>query len=389
MRVVVLGAGALGAAVALALSIRGARVTHIESERPGAGTTSRGAGLVGEALWHPASIRLAQRSLEMLDELSRDGERSSHPFRFHTVGSTTLLAPRHVPAARALARMQAREGVPVREVEANDLVGLPRHAGMRVDDVALGLHYPRDGWALPRLYAEVCSLKAQLLGARHVRGEGRIMRDERGVAVWAAGERHEADAVVVACGVWTRRVLREAKLDAPLLAYRTQALRLPDPRAESVPNVHDLVQGLYLRPGLPRQLVAGDGTTTAPEDLLRWRAEADEAFVAHTLRRLTHRFPYLAGDARAVEAWAGIEAATPDRLLLAGPHPHDPRVWLLAGGNGHGFMRAPAAGESLAERLLGERPRVDLAPFDPARFPSMDADFPIREGFAIEGPALK
>lgn len=387
MRVVILGAGVMGAPLALALARGGARVTLVEKERPGSGTSSRGAGLVAEGMWHPTSLRLVARSIELLREMSAEGEAQGHPFRFHGTGSTTLVPPRLVPAAHAIARMQQREGVPVRLLQPDDLRGLPRHEGLRVDDVALGLHYPRDGWALPRLYSEVSHGMAQLAGARVLRGEARVMREGERVAAWVGGERIDADAVVVAAGVWTRGILREAGLDAPLLAYRTQALKLADAGAESFPILHDAVQGMYLRPGIPQHLVAGNGTTTTPEDVLRWRAEADDAFVESALRRLRHRFPGLEG--RVAESWAGIEAATPDRLLLAGPHPEDARVWLFAGGNGHGFMRAPAAAESLAAMLLGRSPRVDLAAYAPARFPSMSPDFAIREGFSLEEPALK
>ncbi|HUR69787.1 MAG TPA: FAD-dependent oxidoreductase [Candidatus Thermoplasmatota archaeon] len=386
MNVVVLGAGVMGAATAFELARHGAEVVLVEPLAPGGGTSSRGAGLVCEGLWHPASLRLASRSIEILQAVSRSGDEEGHPFRFHPTGSTTLLSADQVPGARALAAMQAREGVPVREVVGEDIRGLPRHAGMRVDDVALALHYPRDGWALPRMYAEVCSIGARMMGAMHVRGEARIVREPLSVEV--EGERHRADAIVVACGVWTPRVLATADLRAPILAYRTQALRFSDTRAEGVPILHDAVQGFYLRPGIPQQLIAGDGTTTRPEDVGAWRAEGDDDFVAHTRRRLRHRFPFLAPDA-AVDAWAGIEAATPDRLLLAGRHPGARDVWLLAGGNGHGFMRAPAAAEALAAMVRGKAPRIDMAAFDPARFAGHDGRFPIREGYSLEHPVLK
>lgn len=389
MDVVVVGAGVFGAATALELARRGARVTHVERERPGAGTSSRGAGLVAEGMWHPTSLRLVARSIEIFERMSREGEELAHPFRFHQTGSTTLIPPRLAAAARALAKKQRDLGVPVREVEPNDLRGLRHHEQMRVDDVAVGLHYEHDGWGLPRLFAEVCSLQAQTLGVVHVRGEARLRRLPGGVRVEVEGrEPIGADAIVVAGGVWTRAFLRSGDLDAPLQAYRTQAMRLTRLDADKVPILHDAVQGFYLRPGIPQHLVAGNGTTTTPEDLARWEAEGDAAFIESTRRRLAHRFPWLADVPAGVEAWAGIEAATPDRLLFAGPHPDDARVWLLAGGNGHGFMRAPAAAESLAQHLLGHAPTIDLSAYAPGRFKHMSQAFDIREGFSLEEPAL-
>lgn len=385
MKVVVIGAGVMGASTALSLVRGGADVTLVEMEAAGSGTSSRGAGLVSEAMWNPTSLRLVKRTIEILETTSREGQERGHPFRFHQVGSSTLLPPRLIPHARKLAKMQQGEGADVREVAARDVEALPRHSRIHVDDVALALHYPRDGWALPRLFSEVAAHTAHLLGARVLRGAARVVRAPERIEVRVGAERIAVDGVVVAAGVWTRRVLREAGLDAPLLAYRTQALRLGNAHAEGVPAIHDAVQGFYLRPGIPQHLVAGDGTSTTPEDIDRWQPQADPGFVELTLRRLHHRFPYLPTHPR-VEAWAGIDAATPDRLLLAGTHPDDPRIWLLAGGNGHGFMRAPAAGESLAAIMLGRTPPVDIAAFAPSRFPDMSMDFSIREGFSIEDP---
>jgi len=70
MRVAVVGAGVMGVALASALHDRGAEVTLVEAVAPGAGTSSRGAGLVCEGMWHPTSLRLVLRSMTILDRLS-------------------------------------------------------------------------------------------------------------------------------------------------------------------------------------------------------------------------------------------------------------------------------------------------------------------------------
>jgi sarcosine oxidase subunit beta len=55
-------------------------------------------------------------------------------------------------------------------------------------------------------------------------------------------------------------------------------------------------------------------------------------------------------------------------------------LFVAAGWQGHGFMRAPALGEAAAEAVLGENP---LPEFDPTRFDG-DEEFPIVEGMAVE-----
>ena len=384
VRVAVVGGGVLGVSVAAALVGRGVETVLVDATGPGSGTSSRGAGLVCEGLWHPTGVALVRRSLELLDEMGRRGEEEGHPFRFHPTGSSTLVPEALVPAVRRLVARQRAWGAEVRTMGPDEAAALPRHASVRLDDAAEVVHYPRDGWALPRLYCEVLAYLLQDKGLRTVKGAARLRRDAEKVRLEVAGQPVPADAVVVAAGIHTRALLRGAGLDAPLAAYRTQALRFHHADAHEVPILHDAVQGFYLRPSWPGQLVAGDGTTTTPEDPDAWRREADAAFLEDTARRLRHRFPSLR-DGIATEAWAGLDAATPDRLLLAGRHPDADDVWLLAGGTGHGFMRAPAAGESLAATLVGERPRVDLAPYDPARFRGrLDAPFAIREGYTLD-----
>lgn len=386
MKVVVVGSGVLGVSAAWALQEGGAEVTLVEADSPGAGTSSRGAGLVCEGMWHPTSLKLALRSRERLEELG--GLDETGPFTFHRVGSTTLVPEELAEGARALARHQANAGADVRVLHPSELRGLPRHEGLRLDDAAIALHYPRDGWALPRLYAEIGNYYLEELGARHVRARARLVRGESGWRVRAGDETLAADHVVLATGIHTRALLREAGLDAPLAPYRTQALRFHHPDAARVPMIHDAVQGFYLRPHWAGQLVAGNGTTTNREDPDAWKRDADEAFVELTRRRIAHRFPHLASG-RVTSSWAGLDTATPDRLLLAGAYPGEPGLWLLAGGNGHGFMRAPAAGECLAALVIGKRPPVDISAYDPARFRGSSGEFEIREGYSLESPSFK
>lgn len=380
MRVAVVGAGVMGVSAAAGLLRGGAEVTLVERSGPGAGTSSRGAGLVCEGMWHPTSLALVRRSMEILGALGGEGD----PFRLHVVGSSTLVPEARVPAVRRLVARQREWGADARILSPAEARDLPRHGHLRLDDVAEVVHYPRDGWALPRLYAEATAYALGAEGLAHRKGEARLRREGEGVALEVDGERVPADAVVVAAGIHARAVLRGAGLDAPLTPYRTQAVRFHHPQAHEVPLLHDAVQGFYLRPGWPGQLLAGDGTTTTPEDPDRWRMEADAGFLQDTRRRLRHRFPGFA-DGHLTDSWTGLDAATPDRLLLAGRHPDAEGLWLLAGGNGHGFMRAPAAGESLAALVLGRRPPVDLTAYDPARFRGkMGEPFAIREGYTLD-----
>jgi sarcosine oxidase subunit beta len=89
-------------------------------------------------------------------------------------------------------------------------------------------------------------------------------------------------------------------------------------------------------------------------------------------------------------AWAGLCTATPDGDPLLGPVGEG--VFVAAGWQGHGFMRAPAIGEIVAEGVLAsldgreandpESPWIDA--FAPDRFDG-DEEFEIAEGMSVEG----
>ena len=65
-------------------------------------------------------------------------------------------------------------------------------------------------------------------------------------------------------------------------------------------------------------------------------------------------------------AWAGLRPWLPDGLPALGRSRTG--VWVATGHEGAGIGLGPVSGELLAAALSGERPALDLAPFDPDRF---------------------
>jgi len=84
-------------------------------------------------------------------------------------------------------------------------------------------------------------------------------------------------------------------------------------------------------------------------------------------RRLTTTFPVFRG-ARIGRSWAGYIDVTPDALPVMSPVDAVPGFFLASGFSGHGFGIGPAAGEFMADLVLGRTPRADARPFRFARF---------------------
>jgi len=144
------------------------------------------------------------------------------------------------------------------------------------------------------------------------------------------------------------------------------------------PMCYDATGGFYLRPHAAG-LLAGDGTEDREADPDAYERDADPAFADGLLERVSYRVPSIAdGDHGLERAWAGLCTATPDRDPLVGRIRDG--LYVATGFQGHGFMRAPAIGERLAEEIL-DGGRIDA--FDPTRFRGDEA-FDVVEGMALD-----
>ena len=74
----------------------------------------------------------------------------------------------------------------------------------------------------------------------------------------------------------------------------------------------------------------------------------------------------LAGvDAASAATATCLYTSTANGHFIIGPHPDMPQLTVVSACSGHGFKHSAALGESLAQQLLGETPRISLAPFAP------------------------
>ena len=216
MRVVVIGAGVVGAAVAVGLAERGAEVTVLEAARPGAGTTGTSFAWVNSANKEP----------EHYHALNHAGVRAHHafageraPWFFPTGNLEWAVTDRHRSALAArMERLHGRD-YPARWLTARQAQELEPDLAVPGDDADYAF-FPEEGHALPLV------LLARLLGEARDRGV-RVLtgsavvgvdRTATGAVVTSAdGARHPADVVVSCSGRWTGGVARWAGIDVPLV----------------------------------------------------------------------------------------------------------------------------------------------------------------------------
>jgi sarcosine oxidase, subunit beta len=332
-RIVVAGAGAIGASIAYHLALAGARdVVLAERAEVASGSTGKAMGGVRQQFSTEAEVRLARESIGFFEELGA-------PF-FEQVGYLFLATTEEgLAQLEQRAELQQGLGVPVQSVDP------ARIDGLRVDDVLGAVACWEDGVADPP------GVTREL-----VAGAG-----ERGVDVREGVDARtlERDVLVIAAGAYSPELWPELPIRA--LCRQLVEVGPVEGLPEDLPMVLEAETGFHFRR-------VGDTLRLAMnEPTPRWtdREEVDEALVEDWRERIAWRYPS-ASRARVVRAWAGLYDMTPDAHPIIGWVGDG--VYAACGFSGHGFMQSPAVGKAVAEELLGAESSLDLTPYRLERF---------------------
>lgn len=377
MQVVVIGGGAVGAAVALFLKQQGGaavQVTVVEAE-PGLARSSSAlsAGSIRQQFSNAVNVRMSQFGHALAsgadDGLAIDGVL---PQVGWVPGAYLFCAgPAGVPVLQANHAVQRAAGADVTLLDPATLAA--RFPWLNTADLALaGLGRSGEGWLDGEAWARALGAKARALGAAwwHGRVVG-LPRDGARIAAvqLAGGDRLAADMVVNAAGAQAGALGALAGLPVPVHARRRTVFMLTCPTPlPATPLVVDS-SGCWFRSegrGFIGGWSPGDGEAD-PDDLPLDQPDLAQ-FDDHVWPALAHRVPAFEA-LRVQHAWAGWYEVHPlDHNALIGVHPHCANFWLCNGFSGHGLQHAPAAGRGLAELMLdGRFSSLDLSAFSPQR----------------------
>ncbi len=347
--VVVVGAGVVGLSIALHLAQRGASVTVLDRAGIGAGASGVQPGGVRQQWGTRVNCLLGRESMRFYADAKELLRMRVDP-GFHACGYLFL-----AHSDSALARM--RENVALQnELDIPSRILAPEKAaelvpGLDIAGVVGGAWCAEDGYFdRPQSLVEAFGTPADVQI-----GDVLGVRDEGVVRLASGGELH-ADAVVIAAGVDTPRLLPELPIrpEARYLFFSDPIReRLLDPLVVS-PERRFAAKQL----GDGRLLASDLGAVGNPdEELADWRANVRSAFEELLPQLVFVALPTF------VE---GIYDVTPDHQAILG-RVRD-RVWVAAGFSGHGFMLAPAVGRIIAESVLGESEDAALSVLDAGRF---------------------
>jgi len=367
MRVIVIGAGVLGASAAWHLARAGADVLVCDAAHEGRATAA-GAGIICPWVSDASDRPFYQLYTEggryyetLVPLLQEDGETD---LGFRRSGALIVADdPDEIAAyAEMLAqrRMQTPEMGEVQQLSLrdtrvlfpplrDDLAGVLVAGGARVDG--------------RRLTAALLRA-AQRHGATMRQGEATLdMSGSAVIGVRSNGERIPADTVVVTAGVWAPSLLRRAGIVLSIHPQRGQILhlRLPKQSTDDWPVILP-PGGHYLLAFEDSKIVAG--ATRESDAGLDCRVTA--AGQAEILFEALRTAPGL-GNATVVETRVGFRPVTDDGRPVLGAVCAGARLLVGNGLGAAGLTIGPFAGRQLARLALGETVELDLRRFDPMR----------------------
>jgi glycine/D-amino acid oxidase-like deaminating enzyme len=398
--VVVVGAGIVGTAVAARLSAAGCEVCVLDRASPGAGSSSSGEGnvLLSDKLPGP-DLAIARRGVALWRELAAAvgptgpgaggsgrpgadlaGARSTGAeFEFDPKGGLVVaLDDEQFARLQALAAAQREAGAIAEVLDPAELRSIEPNLA---PGLAGGVWYPEDCQVQPMLVVahQVAVTRArggrvagdtEALGCR-LDGDGRIIALRT-----SGGEITVGTAVVNAAGPWSGVLAERLGSSLPVVPRRGHVL-VTEPvagvtghkvyEAGYVGSIHADDRAGFTCSSVVESTASGTMLLGSSREFAGWSRATDPAVVAAIAARAVALFPMLAR-VRLMRTYLGFRPATPDRLPVIG---WDGSVGALVHATGHegaGVGLCQVTAEAVECLLLGQKPPLDLAPFDPARF---------------------
>jgi sarcosine oxidase, subunit beta len=366
-RVVVVGAGAIGLAVALQLGREGVDgvVVVDRNASPGMGSTSRANGGVRAQFTTRVNIAFSQFTIEKLRELQ---ELAGAQLGFRAVGYLFLTGTdAGAIALRRSWELQRSLGVDVQWLSAADV--LERAPFVNVDGLSAATFCADDGVIDPHgvvsaLWAECRRLDISFQLDTEVLGLAGVRR----VRVRTSAGDIETDFVVNATGPFAREVAAMADIDLPVVSRRrnlacTEAVAgIPD----AIPMCVDNDTGVLIRREGAGFLIG----FSDPADPPSMDTTFDPAFLDAVAARIGNRFPFLEDvPISSRKCWAGLYPETPDHHAIIDAVTDAPWFIQCVGFGGHGIMHSLAAGQAVVELITAGRCETfDLHPLRLSRF---------------------
>ncbi len=364
MRVVVVGGGVIGCAIAYELAREGAGVVVLEGGHPGDGASGAAAGhltALDRAAGGSPSASLAAACIEMTTRLvdrARDDTGLDSTLR-HCGTLRVAGSEADVDRLQKLSR-QAPSGFDCRWLGPDELTAVEPALAPTGFGALLS---PHEGVLDSRQYTNALAAAAARSGAEiraRTRVTGFYAHGGEVSGVRTNNGNVAADHVVLAAGAWTPALAADAGVRVPVAPIRGQMVAV----ASAAPVVHHTV---YAPNGSLTPRPEGTTWIGATVEDAGFRPDVTAEGLERLLANAIAIAPVLAR-AQFARAWAGLRPMTPDGEPVIGPAPGLPNLTIATGHHRAGIMLAAPTARVVADIVLRRPPAITIEGLGVERF---------------------
>ncbi len=359
---IVVGAGIVGAACAVALARDGLRVLVVDAGDAALGTTAAGMGHLVVMDDSPEQLALTRYSTSLW-RVQSDAVRAASELDW--CGTVWVAEDEtQLDAVRAKQRLYRDQGI---DAEMLDPASLIEAEPQLRRGLAGGLLVPSDGVIYQPAATIALLALARAMGAEVLE---RMAVDEIvPCGVRCGADTLRADVVVNAAGAAAASLTPQLPV-VPRKGHLVITERYPGFCRHQVAELGYLASAHVMT----RESVAfnvqprntGQVMVGSSRELVGWDASVNRRVLGRMIARACAFMPALA-DLTTVRTWTGFRPATPDKLPLIGRWPEVPGLWIAAGHEGLGITTSLGTAALLADLVAGREPAIDAAPYAPDR----------------------
>ena len=367
---VVIGGGVMGCSILYNLALKGISDTLLlEMDALGSGFTSRSQAILRMHYSNEVTTRMAWESLRVYQSFE---EVIGGPSGYTKTGYALIVDGSDRHALQDNVAMQQAVGVDTAEMSPEEL--MEAAPALRVSGDEACAFEPESGYADTHSVTQSYAEAAIRLGAS-IATQAPTLSVEvlggRAVGVRTPHGSVSTPLVVVAAGPWSRQVLSQAGIDAPLETVRHQVfvLRRPESLEQMHPIIGDVVNDLSARPDIGGLTLVGVGEDEHG-DPDGYDQGVDMQMFRGVAERLEQRMPGMS-QASFLRGWSGLFTITPDWHPILDKAGQIDGLYVAVGFSGHGFKLAPMVGVTMAELIAdGRSTTIDISQLGMDRFAS-------------------
>ncbi len=407
--IAIVGAGIIGLACAVRLTSAGHRVTLIDKDAPGKGTSFGNAGHIATEQIHPLAspqtivalpkylldpkspIKLPLNYLAQVSPWLMRFAYASRPTQFQK--GTVALKSLQQTALADLKELLTIAGHPDLLHQSGYIVVLEKSANIasaRKEITAYQQAGVAVNWVSASTVQEMMpSLNSNIVGAMRFTETGHVSNpysvsqalesylrksgatilldeatdiktEDNGITVQLGSREISADMAIISAGAFSKKLASHCNVKAPLETERGYHIHMSDIQADFSMPIASYERKIIMTPmsdGLRATGIVEFGGLKIPPRTKNFET------IRHHVEALIPTF-----STKNASTWMGYRPSLPDHLPAIGFADADKRIMCSFGHQHLGLTLAGVTGKLVNQLVADEKPEIDLSPFDPNRF---------------------